>query len=200
MFSNFVEKQTRKFQDIQIKKTFDILKFYNKNDKLKVLDLGCNDGYITYKLKNYLDCVKGMDIKNILKYKISYVQGEFLSYKFQESFDLIVCYSFLHHFENIEKIIKKCYKLLKENGVLIIFECNPYNPFTKLYAKENRDELKLHKPQEVLTFYKKYGFKKLKKEYILLSPFKLLSEYERFICKVPLGTKYFISGQKISKK
>ncbi len=94
----------------------------------KVLDLGCGAASIWYELKNIKDIdLMGVDIspKMIKEAKKLYPKDKFLvadSEKLpfkDESFDVIVCSSVLHHLPKPDKALKEMRRVLKPYGKLI---------------------------------------------------------------------------------
>ncbi len=59
----------------------------------------------------------GCDPKNVLE--VDFLSSE-IQFKYKNSFDIVVSFGFIEHFDNVEEIIEKHYNLLKENGYLLI--------------------------------------------------------------------------------
>ncbi len=117
------------------------------NDEAYILDLGCGPGRLTWKLaQQTTGTVIGTDIseefihyangipKNILTYKTGKVLFRQLDFSQNKeiygqgmkdtikSFDIILMQGVMHHVHGIEREIwlKKCFDLLKPNGILVI--------------------------------------------------------------------------------
>jgi tRNA (cmo5U34)-methyltransferase len=105
---------------------------FNKQDKIKILDLGCGTGTITKKIKERfpnsyitsLDLVEDMIEIAKIKLKdyenIEFVVGDFSTFDFDNEYDAIVSSLAIHHIkEDSGKIdlFKKIFNSLKENGV-----------------------------------------------------------------------------------
>ncbi len=118
-----------------------ILSQVRKNDR--VLDVGCGDGLLVYKLANKTKEVLGIDkhipsiekakkrIENLKKASIISVGFEDFDYE-PNSFDAIIFVASIHHM-NLETCIDKAIELLKPNGkLLIVGLANPYNVFDKI--------------------------------------------------------------------
>lgn len=98
--------------------------------KSRVLDVGCGDGLLVYRLSNICDQVLGIDthtpsidkakgrLSNIKNASVSVTGFENFDGK-PNSFDAIIFVASLHHM-NLEFCIKKSIKLLKPNGKLLI--------------------------------------------------------------------------------
>lgn len=155
------------------------------------LDLGCGSGFLSSLIKkeNLFKNIMGIDIseKQIELYnqkfskfpEIKGICADFLSEDFDNSrFDLIACYSVLHHILDYKKIIKKVSHILKPKGIFY-FDFEPNQRFQKKLripirikrklldkAPEKLDELESlaefhhnHKPginkEELIEFLKK---------------------------------------------
>jgi ubiquinone/menaquinone biosynthesis C-methylase UbiE len=113
-------------------------KYFASSSDLTMLSVGCGTGTRERKFASYRQFkrILGIDlaekqIEEARKHasaasmdKIEYLSGEFTSLSFEESsFDLILFHLSLHHFDQIDNLLKnKILPLLKANGYLIIFE------------------------------------------------------------------------------
>lgn len=131
----FYNKQTQ--DEIHLR---DILKFVEINPRMKVLDLGCGSGYLTFPMAKEnpeanilgLDIVaKTLETNAAQAEKDSLCNLEFRSYDgiifpFEdESFDLIVTRYALHHFPDIEQSMKEIARVLTPGGKLFISDPRP---------------------------------------------------------------------------
>lgn len=123
--------------------------FHNKNN-LKLLSVGCGTGTKERVFARYpqFSCITGIDIspQSIRKaienadqdnlVHLQYRCGDFAKIDFPpEHFDVVLFYSSLHHFSNIESLIqRKVLSVLKPGGKVIIFEYTGPNRFQ--YTKE----------------------------------------------------------------
>lgn len=110
-----------------LQKTIDFLK--NKNN-LHVLDLAGGTGYNTENLKQYchncrydvVDISKGM-LKQVPKSTdVACFQSDMISFLQQSEenkYDLIIC-SWALKYQNPQKIIKQCFRILKKNGIFAV--------------------------------------------------------------------------------
>ena len=113
-----------------------ILRFVKIRGKMRVLDLGCGSGYLTFPMaKNNPDSeVIGLDIvsetleanrfrankEGIMH--LSFVSYDGIDFPFEtDSFDLVVTRYALHHFQDIEHSIEEMSRVLKEDGMLFIY-------------------------------------------------------------------------------
>jgi len=119
---------------------------FEKNEKIKVIDLGCGTGTISKKVKERfvnaeitcVDLAESMLKMSKEKLKnfdgISYKQGDFKEFEFTENYHVVISSLALHHLDtdgDKEKFYKKIYKALNENGVFynadVIIGENSYN-------------------------------------------------------------------------
>lgn len=116
-------------------------KYFSESKELKMLSIGCGDGYHDRNFAKY-DCFSQIDaidfskktIDNAVKsakennLNINYFSGDFKSTRFENEFyDLILFNSSLHHFSAVEQTLRDYVKpLLNKNGILVVFEyCGP---------------------------------------------------------------------------
>ena len=103
---------------------------HKKNVNFKVLDLGCGGGNVDGFLKEKFPKwdITGVDIsdralaaarKNFPKVKFIKSSVDALKFK-PESFDLILSFDTLEHFENYREVIEKVRKFLKEDGTFFL--------------------------------------------------------------------------------
>ncbi len=101
-----------------------------------LLDAGCGTGNTIELLSNEFSNEKyiGMDlaenmIKAAKKKKIKnaeFIEGDSENMPFRdEQFDIIICKESFHHYPNVEKFFKECYRTLKKGGRLIIMDVEP---------------------------------------------------------------------------
>lgn len=118
---NIIKPITKRIRAFKAKKFIE-----DKQDK-KLLDIGCNDRFFINSFKKLK--VDGIDIK----YGQDAEQG--LDYK-DNSFDYVTMLAVIEHFNNHNKVISECYRVLKNNGLMII--TTPFKKaeiFIKIYHK-----------------------------------------------------------------
>jgi len=103
------------------------------------LDIGCHTGYLTQEIAEKYKKVVGIDIlpNNIEiakeffnKPDIEYLVMDAMDIisKFKgETFDCVVLTEVLEHIQSPNLLIQSCYKLLKQNGILIVSTPNAYS-------------------------------------------------------------------------
>ena len=168
----------------------------------KILDLGCGvgtmlglmiDKFSGSSFYAYDESKKSMDyIKKIFP-KINCLEN----LKTNEKFDLIFLSSVVHHVKSTDRDVffKNIYNLLSPNGVMFIFEHNPYNPITlKMVANCEFDaDAELIKKNDLINLCKKNNFEIIKSGYIHFFPSKLgfLFKLESYLKWFFLGAQYF---------
>ncbi len=168
----------------------------------KILDLGCGvgtmlglmiDKFSGSSFYAYDESKKSMDyIKKIFP-KINCLDN----LKTNEKFDLIFLSAVVHHVKSTDRDIffKNIYNLLSPNGVMFIFEHNPYNPITlKMVANCEFDaDAELIKKNDLINLCKKNNFEIIKSGYIHFFPSKLgfLFKLESYFKWFFLGAQYF---------
>lgn len=138
---NHFENEAKEFDEIIVK----LIPYYNQivdamvdaipfpNDRdIKVIDLGCGTGTISKKVlekypKAKITCVDIAEkMLEIAKYKLGdsenfrYISGDFNSFEFDDTYDVIVSSLALHHLatdEDKNKFYGKIYETLNEGGV-----------------------------------------------------------------------------------
>lgn len=136
-----------------------ITKFLFKNKNIAVLDIGCGSGdYLNQLPKKYKKT--GIDIKIDIK-KSNLIEADFLQYKFNTKFDLIIFSHSLEHFVNPPLALSLAKKLLNNNGAIIISL-----PISNSYSFKINSSKAFHldPPRHVFIPNSKY-FKKILSKY-----------------------------------
>ncbi|MDI9308998.1 MAG: class I SAM-dependent methyltransferase [Limnohabitans sp.] len=133
-FRNGILNKTRKNIGV-IDQTYDLHKvWFGDLSQKKVLDLGCFSGntlslYLAQNAKEYV----GIDLSDIAIAKLNErlkdlptakaLAVDFLSNDFAErNFDLIYAYGVLHHFPNMEILLKRLDEIMAPNATLISYD------------------------------------------------------------------------------
>lgn len=91
--------------------------------KLKILDVGCGDGFLTHHFCINNNEVTGIDLKPSLAktYKFKFVKADGIKLPFDDSlFDLVVSFDVIEHISEDSLFVKECYRVLKKGGTFII--------------------------------------------------------------------------------
>ena len=168
----------------------------------KILDLGCGVGTMLELL------IKNFQGTTFYAYDESKKSMEYIKKKFSkincldnletnEKFDLIFISAVVHHVKSGDRddLFRNIYNLLSPNGVMFIFEHNPYNPITlKMVTNCVFDvDAELIKKNDLINLCKKNNFKIIKSGYIHFFPSKLgfLFKLENYLKWFFLGAQYF---------
>jgi SAM-dependent methyltransferase len=121
---------------------YDFLK--NKKD-LKVLEIGCGYGYLSYSLMHRGFKVTGIDIaKEAIKFATENfgnffynIPVEEFSTRFNQKFDVIVSTEVIEHLQDPNSFLEKCYALLNENGkVILTTPDKDYSPVRSVWQSD----------------------------------------------------------------
>jgi len=121
---------------------------------------------------------------------------------YKNTFDCIFISNVFHHIPLYEHKIwlDALYNLLSDEGVIFVFEHNPYNPLTKYIfntSKIDRGAVMLN-PSYCFKLLKNANFTQLKREYTLFFLWRnnFFEAVERILHSLPLGSQYYIWGRK----
>ena len=168
----FYNRQTQDAEHLE-----RILAFINVRDGMRILDLGCGSGYLTFPIaeRNPHCEVTGLDIvsdaidvnrsraKDMGLNNLAFVSYDGIDFPFEAgSFDLVVTRYALHHFPDIEHSIGEVSRVLKEQGVLFISDPCPNDcdkdRFVDDYMRLKKDgHIKFYTKSEWVDICFKYG-------------------------------------------
>ena len=132
---DFYNRQTQDKEHLE-----RILAFINVREGMRILDLGCGSGYLTFPIaeRNPHCEVTGLDIvsdaidvnriraKDKGLKKLSFVSYDGIDFPFEAgSFDLVITRYALHHFPDIEHSIGEVSRVIKRQGALFISDPCP---------------------------------------------------------------------------
>lgn len=164
---DFYNRQTQDLEHLE-----KILGFIDIRKGMKILDLGCGSGYLSFAIaEKNPDCeVTGLDIVrealNVNRSKaekaglnnLTFINYDGIGFPFEpDTFDLIVTRYALHHFPDIEHSIEEAQRCLKRNGRLFISDPCPNECDTERFAD---DYMRLKKDGHI-RFYSKDELKEL---------------------------------------
>ena len=191
-----------------VKYKVDLLAKIVKTNPKNILDYGCGIGLaLPYFLNNFP--TSKISATDISENSLSLVSKNFPDINVikdnnlaDNSFDIIYCSGVFHHIdpENRDLVLKKLFKCLNKNGLLCVFEHNPYNPVTRKMVSscEFDDDAELitkHNMKELMVIS---SFEILEANYALFFPKKLskLNFLESYLGWLPFGGQYFVIGKK----
>ena len=193
----------------------DMLKAFEKNNTNRILDMGCGDGALAMFLEKEFPSftINAIDIsadsialakeKKLTHTIFEAYDGKKIPFE-NESFDIIIIASVLHHieFKFHHQFLQEVQRVLKMGGRLYIFEHNPANPMTRYIVRTcvfDKDA-KLLKASYALDLLKQTGFSKTTRKYMLFFPrmkwLKPLHQLEIHMGNIPYGAQYMIRAEK----
>jgi 2-polyprenyl-3-methyl-5-hydroxy-6-metoxy-1,4-benzoquinol methylase len=106
------------------------LKVLSQKSKLKILDIACNDGYLTQIYGRY-GKVLGVDLNKqsiavCRKRGIECINKNIMDLPktFHENFDVVIAGDIIEHIFNTDEFLQKIYQLLKPGGTLMLTTAN----------------------------------------------------------------------------
>jgi len=178
--------------------------------ELDVLDLGCGVGVYHPELKGHFRELHGLDISEqsirIASAKHPWVcyetyDGIQLPYK-SGQFSIVFAVCVMHHVppEQWELVLTELYRVMKPNGLLLIFEHNPYNPVTQYIVKNcdiDKDAVLLT-PRKLKMLAMRAGFEHVRTRTIISVPpsNSLLKLIDLAFGNLPFGAQYYLTGVK----
>ncbi len=170
-----------------------------------ILEFGCGIGLNLPFLQQYFSNsdIYASDIsEKSLKYikqnneRIICVQNKALE---QNKYDLILVANVFHHIAPAQRkeVVNRLFNLLNQNGIICVFEHNPYNPITRHMVNTcpfDEDAVLLTKRGLEKTLLQ-HGYAKIVDAgYCLFFPEKLkkIAFLESFLKKIPLGGQHYI--------
>lgn len=125
----------------------------------KVLDIACGEGYGSNLMSDVATEVVGVDLSSKIivhaqeKYKrsnLKFLTGNASNIPFEnETFDVVVSYETLEHLNEHDEMISEFYRVLKNDGILIIS-----TPEKKVYSDKNNYKNKHHTKELYLDEFK----------------------------------------------
>ena len=102
-----------------------VLPLLKKNNKLRILDIGCGTGQLIKEISNEYEHVNylGIDVaENMIKENknIKFKTCPIEKFNTKDKFDIIICTHAFPYFPNKEEVLKKIYKLSNKNANIVI--------------------------------------------------------------------------------
>jgi len=199
------------FAEMKVK----LLRPFESNSNLQILDVGCGDGTTEYFMHQYFPkwLLKGIDVsgesikkahqKNIDSAVFKMYDGTHIPER-DNSIDVVFIAGVLHHVANELhlKMMQEVHRVLKPGGRLYLFEHNSLNPVTKYLVNTcvfDKDA-KLLRSDFCATILKSARLSIKKIDFIIFFPRKgILSKFiflEKYLRWLPLGGQYFVRATK----
>ena len=199
------------FAEMKVK----LLRPFESNSNLQILDVGCGDGTTEYFMHQYFPkwVLKGIDVsgesikeahqKNIEAAVFKVYDGTHIPER-DNSIDVVFIAGVLHHvaYELHLKMMQEVHRVLKLGGRLYLFEHNPLNPVTKYLVNTcvfDKDA-KLLRSGYCTSILKTARLSIKKMDFIIFFPRKgILSKFiflEKYLRWLPLGGQYFVRATK----
>ncbi|MDA0772751.1 MAG: class I SAM-dependent methyltransferase [Cyanobacteria bacterium] len=139
LFDNISEQYFKKDLNkaSRIARKHRLIQTLGKNSTtLRVLELGCGAGFGAEYLQGHYSHYTGVDYStqfiNLAKQRsqdpqVTWICSDFLELGTDSQYDLIFMIGVLHHVEDIDAALRKCFKLLAPGGILVVNEPQPNN-------------------------------------------------------------------------
>lgn len=176
--------------------------------RLSALDFGCGTGILDSLLTPHFKRVAGVDVSEGLlataaqanpavEYKA--YDGVRLPYP-DDAFDSALAVCVLHHIDPPARATAayELARVLRPDGLLAIYEHNPFNPLTRLAVSrcEFDEGVELLAKSETIALVENAGLKLVESRYLSLFPSRrpFLRKLERRVGRVPLGGQYVVAA------
>jgi SAM-dependent methyltransferase len=173
--------------------------------RVRTLDLGCGTGLIDHLLKVHLPRIVGVDpsekVLQAAKFRnpeIEYrhLRDDILPFG-DRSFDVVFAICVWHHVPPARwgNFLSEISRVLAADGVLLIYEHNPWNPLTRVAVSRcafDADSVLLTARQAAKNI-RSAGFGNITIDYLLFLPFRThFTEFceRKIFRKIPIGAQY----------
>jgi len=200
---------TNYFDEYKIKVVYShIIKSGNSKVPRSFLNFGCGVGRSEKIISQYFpNCaIYSTDISsesiriakeyNSLLDNVTFAVSEGIAIPFDRTFDIIFCAGVFHHIPCEERlpILAELKSKLSPDGVLFIFEHNPWNPITRRIVATCPldDNAHLIGPVAMGRMLRQSGFTSIVRNFIVFFPrwLEFLSPLEKMMGHCPLGAQY----------
>lgn len=180
--------------------------------ELDVLDLGCGIGAYHLGLQGCFRELHGIDVSE-KSIRIASEQHPFVRYATfdgtrlpyrNNQFSIVFAVCVMHHVppDQWDALVKELHRVIIPNGMILVFEHNPYNPATQYIVKTcdiDKDAVLL-KPRTLRELANSAGFEQVCTRTIISVPpgNPTLKRLDLLLGHLPFGAQYFLSGVKAS--
>lgn len=184
---------------------YPVYKFLKAKKNLKILEVGCGYGYLSYALNSRGFKVTGIDISaKAVEFALRNFENKFLNTDIEgiaklidDKFDLIIATEVIEHLSNPNAFLEKCIEMLNNNGNILLTTPNKdYSPKNRIWQTDL--------PPVHISWINKKGMGILAQNHNLQPFFTNFSKYysksENKIVKYLLTRKSVISKAKLNKE
>lgn len=206
-------KDSNFFTEYKIK---EISHLFKNKKRIRILDVGCGDGNSAKYFLEYFKNIEyiGIDISsdsikvarnnnNNSKFHFEVYDGKNIPFE-QKSFDLVFIACVMHHVspKNHISLLKECKRVLKNDGTVIIFEHNPYNPLTLKTVNNcpfDKDAI-LMSSRYLRKTLKYCCYSNINLRYTFFIPrygfLEKITFIEKYLFWLPIGGQYYVYANK----
>jgi SAM-dependent methyltransferase len=179
-------------------------------EDLRCHDVGCGVGLTDTLLAPCVRELHGADVADDLIVKAAQINPT-VHYKaydgkrlpFQDcSFDIVFAICVMHHVPAAARgdFIRESARVVKQDGMVIIFEHNPFNPLTQFVVSHIPLDagVELIRRKKMRGLMMENGLSVIDEKYIIFFPFRgrLFAKLENFLYRVPVGAQYYVAGKR----
>lgn len=176
--------------------------------KPKLLDIGCGHGLIHKHLKEANYDIVGVEMADeVLELaknanpEVTYFNHDGTTLPFEsQQFDVAITICVMHHVPPFQWVsfLQEMKRVVKRGGLAIVFEHNPYNPFTRYIVANNilDEDAVLLSSFRLKKLMLQVGFERVRSKNILFTPFanKIFRMLDSALGRIPLGAQYYSLG------
>ena len=176
---------------------------------LRALDVGCGIGLTDRFLTSTFASLDGVDVspeavasatRRNPSVRYDVYDGRVLPYE-DETFDVAFAVCVVQVLAPSSRLpfVREMARVVKRNGLVVVFEHNPLNPLTRLAARRwGTDGAQLVTRRALADLVRTGGLEAVASRYILFFPFRsqLAGALERRLERVPAGAQYVVAARR----
>jgi SAM-dependent methyltransferase len=181
-----------------------------RTDALDVLDVGCGVGLTDTFLRGRFRSFEGIDVTDGVLQEAARA-NPWATYRRYDGrripladarVDLAFAICVVHHVDPPDRpaFVRELARVVKPNGIVAIFEHNPFNPVTRMAVSRCSfdREVVLARRSQTTAMLRAAGMEIAERPYILFFPFRarVLRTIERYLAWSPLGAQYVVVGKR----